>query len=75
MAQFDDNLAEMQKKLAAMTEVLNAHPNILAEVRKAHAAQPDPEVAESAAQDEARANALARVAEQAVNRILPKDPA
>ncbi len=64
MAEFDDVLAEAQKQVAAINAVLAAHPNILREVQKEHAAQPDPKVVEEKAQDDARANALKRLLEQ-----------
>lgn len=69
MAEFDDTLADLNGTLAAIHAVLEAHPNIAAEVRKAVEAANPIAVAESAAQDEARANALARVAEATVDRI------
>ena len=64
MAEFDDVLAEAQKQMAAVKKVLDNHPNILKEVQKAHNDEPDPQVVEEKAQDDARANALKRLLEQ-----------
>lgn len=75
MAAFDDQLARLQAQLAAATKVLEGHPEVAAKVSAAMAvAVPDPVTVEDAAQDDARANALARALE-AARRALPKpDP-
>jgi len=69
MAQFDDTLADLQAKLTAMNTVLTAHPDVAAKVAAAvdgAAADPDAvKATEGQAQDDARANALARTIEAA----------
>ena len=71
MAEFDDALGDLNGKLAAISTVLDAHPNIAAEVRRALENATAIAVAESQAQDDARANALARVTEQHLEKIAP----
>ena len=75
MAEFDDVMAEAQKQVAAINAVLAGHPNILREVKKAHADQPDPVVVEQQAQDDARANALRRLLEQSPITAPDEPPA
>jgi len=71
MAEFDDQLAAVKAQMLAATEVLQDHPDVAAKVAAAMAeAQPDPVTVEEAAQDQARANALARAME-AVQQKLP----
>ena len=62
MADFNVVLAELQKHLAAVTDVLGKHPNIASEVKKAKAALPDPQADADA---QAQVNALMRTAEAA----------
>ena len=71
MAEFDNTLAELQAKLAAIQYVLDKHPNIEAEVVAAEAAAPPVAVVESEAQDQARANALARTLEATIGKVAP----
>jgi methyl-accepting chemotaxis protein len=59
VSDFDSTLGELHGTLAAIQSVLDAHPNIAREV------------AESAAQDEARANALARTLEATIGKVAP----
>ena len=71
MALFDDTLGQLHGTLAAIGKVLDAHPNIAAEVKKAVDNADAATVAESAAQDEARANALARTLEATIGKVAP----
>lgn len=75
MAQFDDTLADLQAKLAAMNTVLTAHPEVAAKVAAAvDGATVDPaavKTSEDKAQDDARANALARTIEAARATLTP----
>lgn len=75
MAAFDEQLAALQAQLGAATRVLGEHPEVAAKVSVAMAAaHPDAVAVEEAAQDAARANALARALE-AARAALPKpDP-
>jgi hypothetical protein len=72
MAQFDEQLADLQAKLSAAMAVIALHPEVAVKVADAiDSVTIDPaKVAEDKAQDDARANALARVAESA-RAILP----
>jgi len=67
MAQFDETLAELQAKLEAMNAVLTAHPEVAAKVATAvdSVSVDTSTVVEDKAQDDARANALARTLEAA----------
>jgi uncharacterized protein (DUF885 family) len=59
MAKFDEVFAELQAKMGAAITVIAQYPEVAAEVRAAiEAAQTEAEIAEAAAQDDARANAL-----------------
>ena len=73
MAEFDDVMAGLLKKLAAIQAVLDKHPNIRSEVNKEFKITPDPQVEEAARQEEAKANALRNLMEQTVNKTIP-DP-
>jgi len=67
MAQFDDTLAELQAKLEAMNAVLTAHPEVATKVATAvdGVVVDTSSIVEDKAQDDARANALARTLEAA----------
>ena len=71
MSDFDSTLGELHGTLAAIQSVLDAHPNIAREVAKAVEDADVVAQAESAAQDEARANALARTLEATIGHIAP----
>ena len=76
MAQFDDTLADLQAKLTAMNAVLTAHPEVAAKVAAAvDGATVDPatvKTSDDQAQDDARANALARTIETARKALDPE---
>lgn len=62
MAKFDDVFAELQAKIGAAISVIAADPELAARVRAAiDSAEADAVVAESQAQDDARANVLQSV--------------
>ena len=71
MSDFDSTLGELHGTLAAIQSVLDAHPNIAREVAKAVEDAGAVAQAESAAQDQARANALARTLEATIGHIAP----
>ena len=71
MSDFDSTLGELHGTLAAIQSVLDAHPTIAREVTKAVESAGAVAQAESAAQDEARANALARTLEATIGHIAP----
>ncbi len=73
MAEFDDVMAGLLKKLAAIQVVLDKHPNIRAEVNKEFKAAPDPQISEADRQTEAKANALLNLMAETVNKTIP-DP-
>lgn len=59
MARFDEVFADLQAKMAAAMGVISQYPEVAAEVRTAiEGARTAAQIAEDAAQDEARANAL-----------------
>lgn len=62
MAKFDQVFAELQSKISAVVAVIAQDPALAQQVRDAiDNAQTEAEIAEQAAQDEARANALSTV--------------
>jgi len=67
VAEFDNQLAVLQAKLGAMNKVLAAHPDVAAKVVTAvdSVSVDEKAVVEDKAQDDARANALARTLEAA----------
>ena len=71
MSDFDSTLGELHGTLAAIQSVLDAHPNIAREVAKAVEDAGAVAQAESAAQDQARANALARTLEATIGKFAP----
>ena len=71
MSDFDSTLGELHGTLAAIQSVLDAHPNIAREVAKAVEDAGAVAQAESAAQDQARANALARTLEATIGKVAP----
>lgn len=59
MPKFDEVFADLQAKMAAAMQVIASNPELAAQVRIAiEGARTEAEIAEEAAQDEARANAL-----------------
>ena len=73
MAQFDEELAALQAKLEAMNKVLAEHPDVATKVVAAvdSATIDAAAVTEDKAQDDARANALARAIEAARAKLGP----
>ena len=62
MAKFDEVFAELQAKMGAAMAVIAQNPELAAQVREAiDNAQTEAEIAEQAAQDDARANALQNI--------------
>lgn len=62
MAKFDEVFAELQAKIGAVMQVIAADPALAQQVRDAiDNAQTESEIAEQAAQDDARANALTTI--------------